>query len=60
MPPVIIWIVGAVGAAIVGKWLVKEARRVNAELDAAKARPVADSDHPTLRRDPETGVYRPR
>ena len=60
MPPVIIWIVAAVGAAVVGKWLVKTARRVNAELDAAKARPVAVPDRPSLRRYPETGVYRPK
>ena len=60
MPPVILWIVGAVGAAVVGKWLVKEARRVNAELDAARAHKVSEPDRPTLRRDPETGVYRPK
>ena len=60
MPPVIIWIVGAIGAALVGKWLVKEGRRVNAELDAARARPVSDADSQTLTRDPDTGVYRPK
>jgi len=54
------WIVGAIGAAVVGKWLVKEARRVNAELDAARAHPVGDADRPTLTRDPDTGVYRPK
>ena len=60
MPPVIMWIVGAIGAAVVGKWLAKEARRVNAELDAARARPVGDADRQTLTRDPDTGVYRPK
>ena len=62
MPPVILWIAGAIGATIVGKWLVKEARRVNAELDAARAaaRPVGDADRETLTRDPDTGVYRPK
>jgi hypothetical protein len=62
MPPVIMWIVGAISAAVVAKWLIKEVRRVNAELDAVRARSVAEParDHPTLKRDPETGVYRPK
>jgi hypothetical protein len=42
---------------------LREFRRVNGELDAlktAKARAPADRSHlPTLRRDPETGIYRP-
>ena len=61
MPPVILWALGALGAAVVVKWLVKEARRVNAEIDAAEAAPGAEpSDRPSLKRDPETGVYRPQ
>jgi hypothetical protein len=51
------------GAALVGRWAVREIRRVNAELDvlkAAKAKaPVDRSQLRTLRRDPESGVYRP-
>jgi hypothetical protein len=50
-------------AVIVGRWAVREFRRVNGELDApktAKAKAPADRRHlPTLRRDPKTGVYRP-
>jgi ribosomal protein L32 len=42
-------------------WVVKEARRVNEELERAK-RVVRVSDRekmPKLRRDPSTGEYRP-
>ena len=62
MPPVIMWIVGAVGATVAAKWLAKEWRRVNAELDAVRRQPVdeATADRPSLKRDPETGIYRPQ
>ena len=33
MPPVVVWIVGAVGVVVVTKWLAREGRRINAELD---------------------------
>jgi hypothetical protein len=32
MPPLILWALGVAGAAIAGRWLYKESRRVNAEL----------------------------
>jgi hypothetical protein len=41
---------------------VKEARRINEELERAKGAAVRISDQenrPTLRRDPTTGEYRP-
>jgi hypothetical protein len=62
MPPVVLWIVGAVGAAAVVKWLAREGRRINAELDAARARASGDSTvrRDDLERDPQTGIYRPR
>jgi hypothetical protein len=62
MPPVILWLLGAAGVAIVAKWLVKESRRINDELDAAKAQSASEPAAPrsSLRRDPETGVYRPK
>ena len=61
MPPVILWALGAVGVAVVAKWLVKEAHRVNSELDAVKAGPSGESaKHQSLERDPQTGVYRPK
>jgi hypothetical protein len=62
MPPVVLWIVGAVGATAVVKWLVRERRRINAELDAARAQAAGDSTagRDKLERDPQTGVYRPK
>ncbi len=40
MPPLILWAVGAIGAAFAGRWLFKEARRVNAELHPDGRAPV--------------------
>jgi hypothetical protein len=62
MPPVVLWIVGAVGAAVVVKWLAREGRRINAELDAARAQAAGDSTagRSKLERDPRTGIYRPK
>jgi hypothetical protein len=63
MPPVVIWAMGAVGAAVVAKFVMKEVRRVNAELDEARAAAGAEAGHarhPTLRRDPASGEYRLR
>lgn len=65
MPPILLspmvkWTLAAVGGAMVVHWVVKEARRINEELDRAK-RAVRISDRenmPTLRRDPSTGEYR--
>jgi hypothetical protein len=62
IPPLMKWTLGALGAAVVVHWVVKEVRRVNEELDQAKAR-VRVTDrrtYPTLRRDPRTGEYRVR
>ena len=42
MPPVILWAVGALGAAFAGRWLFKEARRVNAELHPGERAPVEE------------------
>jgi hypothetical protein len=58
MPPLILWAVGIIGAAIVGRVLYREAQRVNAVLH-----PEPPRDEPpvrTLERDPKTGVYRPK
>jgi hypothetical protein len=62
IPPLVKWTLGALGAAVVVHWVVKEVRRVNEELDQAKARVrVTDRKvYPTLRRDPHTGEYRLR
>jgi hypothetical protein len=67
MPPIIIpqlvkLALGALGAAAAARWLVKEARRVNDELDrvepAAAVDAAARKAMPTLRRDPRTGDWR--
>jgi hypothetical protein len=67
MPPILLsplvkWSFIALGGAMVVHWVVKEARRINEELDNAKRVrvPIADQENrPTLRRDPRTGEYRP-
>lgn len=62
MPPVLVAILGAVGAMLAAKWLMKEARRINAELhppaDDLRAGNMQREPIPTLRRD-ASGVYRP-
>jgi hypothetical protein len=54
---------GLMGAAALIRWCVKEAHRVNAELDDVRGVPVAESVDrgalQTLKRDPQTGEYRP-
>ena len=61
MPPLILWAIGAVGAAFAGRWLFKESRRVNAELHPDERPPVDEPDNVRkLERDPQTGVYRPK
>ncbi|MEZ5889496.1 MAG: hypothetical protein R3D52_04040 [Xanthobacteraceae bacterium] len=62
IPPIITAAFGALGVASLARVLVKEWRRVNAELDRASAAATerVDREHlPKLRRDPRTGVYRP-
>ena len=56
MPPVILWAIGIVGAALASRLLYREAKRVNAVLHPEP--PVAEPAVLTLERDPRTGVYR--
>jgi hypothetical protein len=65
MPPLVIsplvrLALGAVGTGVVVRWVVKEVRRINAELDRVKAGsdPAVRQGLPTLRRDPRTGEWR--
>jgi len=65
MPPLVIsplvrFALGAVGTGVVLRWVVKEVRRINAELDQVKAGndPVVREGFPTLRRDPRTDEWR--
>jgi hypothetical protein len=58
MPPFILWAIGAIGTAVAGRWLFKEARRVNAELHPDA--PAEEIEMGNLERDPKTGVYKPK
>jgi hypothetical protein len=62
MPPLVAF-AGALGGLAVVRWAYRTALRVNRELEEARlARAVeaARADEiPTLRRDPNTGAYRP-
>lgn len=64
MPPVVALALGAFGAAALVRWCYREVQRVNSELDSVRARaqpvhPVDRDALPKLKRDPETGEYRP-
>jgi hypothetical protein len=61
IPPLVLWTLGALGAAALARLIAREYRRVNAELEQARATPVQKDErakYRTLRRDPRTGVYR--
>ena len=63
LSPLVKWSFVALGGAMVVHWVVKEARRINEELEQSKRVKVRIRDQenrPTLRRDPRTGEYRPR
>ncbi len=63
MPPLIIFALGVMGAAVVVRWCAKEVRRVNSELDEMRAKapaePLDRNTMPKLKPDPKTGEYRP-
>ena len=59
MPPLIVWALGVVGAVALARLIVREARRINAELHPATPAP-ADGEPVTLELDPATGIYRPK
>ncbi len=62
MPPLIAF-AGALGGLAVIRWAYRTAVRVNRELEEARRSRVAEtarsSEIQTLRRDPNTGAYRP-
>ena len=61
MPPLVAF-AGALGGLAVVRWAYRTALRVNRELEEARLARVAEaapSDIPTLRRDPDSGAYRP-
>ena len=61
MPPVMLLLLGAVGAVAAGRWLYREAQRINADLHPAEPAPIDErASARKLVRDPQTGVYRPK
>jgi len=62
-PPVFFWSIGIASAMALAKFMRREYLRVNEELDRARSVPPASKaerrQHPTLKRDPRTGVYHP-
>ncbi len=61
MPPLVAF-AGALGSLAVVRWAYRTARKVSHELDEARRLRAADAytgEIPTLRRDPNTGAYRP-
>ncbi len=63
MPAALAFAVGLMGAAVLVRWCVKEVQRVNLDLDNLRGRsgaaPVDRDTLPKLKRDPDTGEYRP-
>jgi hypothetical protein len=60
MPPLILVAAGILGGAALLRLAAREGRRINRELDEArKARPAEQESMPKLRRDPDSGTYRP-
>jgi hypothetical protein len=61
VPRLVLWAAGVVAGLAVAHLAKREYGRVNNELDDARLAPAANSaersQHPTLRRDPRTGVY---
>ena len=60
MPPLILIVVGILGGAALLRFAVREARRVNRELDEAREAKLGERNEvPTLRRDPGSDIFRP-
>ncbi len=62
MPPLVAF-AGTLGGLAVVRWAYRTAPQVSRELEAARLARAAEAiqprDIPTLRRDPNTGAYRP-
>jgi hypothetical protein len=59
MPPVLVWVLGAVGVAAAAKLFSVATKKANADLDRVR-RGEDNDDMRRLERDPVTGTYRPR
>ncbi len=60
VPRLVMWAAGLVAGLAVAHLAKREYGRVNEELDEARLAPASQADrsqHPTLLRDPRTGVY---
>jgi|tagenome__1003787_1003787.scaffolds.fasta_scaffold16568101_1 hypothetical protein len=57
--PIVLGVAGVAGAVMMARFLRREWRRVNRELDSAGARTGARTDDVRLRRDPASGEWRP-
>lgn len=61
MPPLVAWVLGAVGAAVAAKLFSMAAKKANEDLDRVRREGVPDrGDMKKLERDPTTGTYRPK
>ena len=61
IPPVLVFTLGILGAAVIAKVVAKGWRRVNENLharDSLREAPAREKI-PVLRRDPKSGIYRP-
>jgi hypothetical protein len=62
VPRLVMWAAGVVAGLAIARLAKREYGRVNEELDDARLAPVTNraerAQHPTLRRDPRTGVYK--
>jgi hypothetical protein len=62
IPPLLAVTLGMLGAAVIVRHIAKEWQKAKADVDRDETAPVAESKSeavPKLRRDPQTGVYRP-
>jgi hypothetical protein len=62
MPPLVAF-AGALGGLAIVRWAYRTAVQISRELEEARLERAAEAVHPreipTLRRDPNTGAYRP-
>jgi hypothetical protein len=62
VPPLLALTLGMLGAAFIVKHFAKEWQKAKADVDRDEAVPVEEAKSeavPKLRRDPQTGIYRP-
>lgn len=60
MPPVVIVVVGAIGAFAAARWIAREARRINEELHPERFRTAeAEAERVSRLRRDKDGVFRP-